>query len=166
MKKFLFWLVQFTWALPQNIVGLIGFLILHRNHKWERFHNAFITYVEAENFGGVSLGIFIFINPKRKGDWLHDTRIHEYGHTIQSLALGPVWFLVIAIPSFIWCNLPAFVKMRKEGGVSYYKAYCEGWANLWGRAWARESFISRDMLDNGFFGKPIKPAKFEKTANK
>jgi oligoendopeptidase F len=38
-----------------------------------------------ENFGGVSIGIFIFMNPDRPEDWLHDTRIHEYGHTIQSL---------------------------------------------------------------------------------
>lgn len=161
MKKFLFYLVQFTWGLPQNLVGLIGFLILRRNHEWERFHNSFITYVEADNFGGVSLGCFIFINPSRKGDWRHDTRIHEYGHTIQSLLLGPVWVFVIAIPSAVWCNLPPFVKMRKEQGVSYYKLYCEGWANLWGRDWSKESFISDDLKQHGHFGKPVKPAKFE-----
>ena len=45
MKKFLFYLVQFTWALPQNLVGGIGFLALRKKYKHERFNNAFVTYV-------------------------------------------------------------------------------------------------------------------------
>ena len=65
MKKFLFYLVQFTWGLPQNLVGGIGYLILKNKYKHERFHNAFVTYVPHDNFGGVSLGIFIFMNPDR-----------------------------------------------------------------------------------------------------
>ena len=156
MKKLLFYLIQFTWGLPQNLAGLIGYLILAPKHKHERFHNAIITYVEKKNFGGVSLGIFIFINPGKREDWLHDTRIHEYGHTIQSLLLGPLYFFVIGIPSGIWCNFPAFVKYRKEKNVSYYWLYCEGWANLWGRRWAKEDFVSEEMLTRGIIGKPLK----------
>ena len=45
MKKFLFYLVQFTWALPQNLVGGIGFLALRKKYKHERFNNAFVTSV-------------------------------------------------------------------------------------------------------------------------
>ena len=30
MKKFLFYLIQFTWALPQNLVGGIGYLAQQR----------------------------------------------------------------------------------------------------------------------------------------
>lgn len=161
MKKVLFYLVQFTWALPQNLVGLAAFLILKRNHEWERFHNSFVTYVEHKNLGGVSVGIFIFMNPKRTDEWRNDTRIHEYGHTIQSLVLGPIWPLVIALPSVIWCNTPALVKLRKEKDVSYYTLYCEGWANLWGRAASRESFLTKELKERGGFGKPIKPARFE-----
>ena len=39
MKKFLFYLVQFTWALPQNLVGGIGFLALRKKYKHERFNS-------------------------------------------------------------------------------------------------------------------------------
>ena len=74
----------------------------------EKFHNSIITYIDKKNFGGVSLGIFIFINAKKQGDSLHDTQIHEYGHTIQSAILGPLWLFVIALPSVIWCNTPKF----------------------------------------------------------
>ena len=156
MKDFLFYLVQFTWALPQNLVGAIAYLILSRKHKHERFHRAFITYVEKEGFGGVSIGIFIFINPAKKEDWLHDTRIHEYGHTIQSVFLGPLWPFVIALPSVIWCGSKALNKLRKEKDISYYWLYCEGWANLWGARWSGEKFISKEMHDRGRFGKPMK----------
>ena len=155
MKKFLFYLVQFTWALPQNLVGLIGYLILSRKNPHERFHNAFVTYVDAKNFGGVSIGIFIFIAQKKSEEWHHDTRIHEYGHTIQSLVLGPVWPFVIAIPSTIWCNFPPIVKYRKKNDISYYTLYCEGWANLWGMKWSGEKFITEEHLKRGRFGKPI-----------
>lgn len=133
-----------------------------KKYKHERFNNAFVTYVPHDNFGGVSLGIFIFMNPDRPADRVHDTRMHEYGHTIQSLLLGPLWAFVIAIPSFIWCNVPKFVRMRKEDGVSYYKLYCEGWANIWGRAWSRENFISDEFKTTGYYGKPIAPIDFSK----
>ncbi len=155
MKKVLFYLIQFTWGLPQNLVGLIAFLILSRKNPHERFHNSFITYIDVENFGGVSIGIFIFINSKRTEGWLNDTRIHEYGHTIQSLVLGPVWAFVIALPSVIWCGLPALTKYRKDNDVSYYTLYCEGWANLWGSRWSGEKFVTDEMLNRGRFGKPI-----------
>lgn len=159
MKKILFYIIQFTWALPQNLAGCIAYLIISRNHKHERFHNAFIAYVEKENFGGVSIGIFIFINPKRKGDWLHDTKIHEYGHTIQSLALGPVWPFVIALPSVIWCGSKKLVEYRKKNDISYYWLYCEGWANLWGLFASKEEFKSDEMLNRGRFGKPMDKSK-------
>lgn len=156
MKKALFYLVQFTWGLAQNLVGLIGYLVLYRKCRHERFENAFITLIDSDKpFGGVSLGIFIFINGKKDEDWLHDTRIHEYGHTIQSLVLGPVWPLVIAIPSVIWCNFPPLCKYRKEKNVSYYALYCEGWANLWGSKASGQKFVTQELLQRGRFGKPI-----------
>ena len=130
MKKFLFYLIQFTWALPQNLVGGVAYLILSRKYKHERFHRSFITYISKKNFGGVSIGIFIFINPDKNEKWLHDTRIHEYGHTIQSLVLGPLFVFVVALPSVIWCGSKRLNKYRKENDVSYYWLYCEGWANL------------------------------------
>jgi len=155
IKSFLFYLTQFTWGLPQNLAGGIAYLLLGRKYKQERFHYGFITYVAAKNFGGVSLGLFIFINPDKKEDWLHDTRIHEYGHTIQSLLLGPLYFLVVGIASPIWCNFPPLVKYRKENNISYYKLYCEGWANLWGLRWTKEKFVSQDMLEHARYGRPL-----------
>ena len=130
--RFFFYLWQFTWGLPVNIFGFIAYLIMYKGHRHEKFCNAFITYV-PKNFGGVSLGLFIFIREGGSDEWTHDTRIHEYGHTLQCLLLGPLYWLVIGLPSATWCNFPYFVKMRKEKNVSYYSLYCESWANAWGQ---------------------------------
>ena len=132
-KKFLFYLVQWTWGLPVNLIGGIVFLICTKGLKrrYQKFGYARITYLPW-NQGGLSLGLFIFMrdrHPNRK--WTYNTRIHEYGHTWQCLLLGPLYYLVIALPSAIWCNF--FEGYRKKHNVSYYKLYCEGWSNAWGQ---------------------------------
>lgn len=38
--------------------------------------------------------------------------VHEYGHTIQSMILGPLYLIVIGIPSTLWGFLMG--KKRKE----------------------------------------------------
>lgn len=133
LKKFLFYFVQWTWGLPVNLVGGIVFLICTKGLKrrYQKFGYARITHLPWKQ-GGLSLGLFIFMrdqHPSRK--WTYNTRIHEYGHTWQCLLLGPLYYIVIALPSAIWCNF--FAGYRKKHNVSYYKLYCEGWANAWGQ---------------------------------
>lgn len=158
IRAILFYFWQFTFALIQNIAGFVMFVIYKaKGSESEVFHNAVITYIEKKNFGGVSLGMFIFINKNVKGERLHDMQIHEYGHTVQSLILGPVWLFVIALPSFIWCGLPALVKWRAEKDVSYYWLYCEGWSNLCGLFATKDRFLTAECLNRGRYGKPINP---------
>lgn len=158
IRAILFYFWQFTYAIIQNIIGLCMFIVYKaKGSKSEIYHHAVITYIERKNFGGVSLGMFIFINKNVTGDRLHDMQIHEYGHTVQSLILGPAWMLIIAVPSFIWCGLPALVKWRKEKNVSYYWLYCEGWSNLCGLYATKEKFLTEDCKMRGRYGKPINP---------
>lgn len=161
MKKIgaaLFYIWQFTYAIVQNLIGLVMFaLYKSRGAESEMFHNAVVTYIDKKNFGGVSLGIFIFINKNKSGASRHDTKIHEFGHTVQSLILGPLWLFVIAIPSVIWCNVPYFVQLRKHKNVSYYWFYCEGWANECGLFATKEHFMTPELINRGRYGKPINP---------
>ena len=131
-EKLFVYLVQWTWGLPVNIVGGIAYLICTKilKHPHSKFGYANIVYLPW-NAGGLSMGLFIFVrDEKKKEEWLYNVRIHEYGHTWQCLLLGPLYYLVIAIPSVIWCN--CFAKYREKNNVSYYKLYCESWANVWG----------------------------------
>ena len=132
LLAFLFYLVQFTWGLPVNLVGGIAFLICKlKGRRHQKFGYSYITFLPW-NAGGLSMGIFIFAKENHpKPEWTYNTRIHEYGHTWQCLLLGPLYYIVIAIPSVIWCNV--FGKYREKHNISYYKLYCEAWANRWGQ---------------------------------
>lgn len=123
MKKALSYLAQWTWGVIQNLLGLVLFLFLaRRNHRV--FHGAVITTWKLGS--SCSLGMFIFT--ARPYDSF--TLKHEYGHTIQSLILGPLWLFVIGLPSLIWCG--CFAKYREKHKVSYYSFYTEAWANKLG----------------------------------
>ena len=80
--------------------------------------------------GAVSLGMFIFIfrdYSKNKEQLVK----HEYGHSIQSKILGPLFLLVIGLPSIIWAA--AFKKFRRKRNISYYALYTEKWADKLGQ---------------------------------
>ncbi len=132
-----FYVVQWTWCLPVNIVGGIAYLICTMVLKYphQKFGYANIVYVPW-NQGALSMGLFIFARDNHESkEWTYNTRIHEYGHTWQCLLLGPLYYVVIAIPSAIWCN--CFQKYREKNNVSYYKLYCESWANKWGEKFSK-----------------------------
>lgn len=113
-------LLLYIWQLPQNIVGLIVRLIFTGEVK----HNvAGIEFWYCESFrGGISLGNMVMIGSKYEL-----TVRHEYGHQIQSKILGPLYLLVIGLPSIMWAGLyGSVIKPSKNG---YYKFYTEKWAD-------------------------------------
>lgn len=130
--RVLFYLLQFTWGLPVNIVGLLVFLCCRNRFRRERFCNSIVTHLPGDR-GGLSLGIFIFLS-------IHDPYenrrlcIHEYGHTIQCLFLGPLYWIVVMIPSAIWYHFLA--GYRKIHRIPYDAFYCERWATAWGKQWS------------------------------
>ena len=137
MKKFIIILLQCTWGILQTFLGLILFLLnIKKKHYWHR--NAIVT--EWYHEGSISLGLFLFVEVSRRtlGKSVKDIGgektdrllvMHEYGHSIQSLILGPLYLLVIGIPSFIWANLPYFNRKRGRKHISYYSFWPERWAN-------------------------------------
>ena len=104
VRAVLFHVLQWTWGLPQNVFGALASLVL-RGERF-RYHGALVTLYRPvksiSNRFGFSLGSFIFM-PE---GWSEGTRrrlvVHEYGHTVQSLMLGPLYLLVVALPSVIW----------------------------------------------------------------
>lgn len=77
--------------------------------------------------------MFIFISERAmNGNERDFTLMHEYGHTIQSIILGPLFLPVIGLPSLLWAWLPVFRKYRERWSVSYYSLYTERWANFLG----------------------------------
>ena len=130
--KIVFYLLQFTWGLTANLAGLFVFLCCRSRFRSKIFRNAIVTYLPG-NRGGLSLGIFIFLSVRNTQE---GSRLcaHEYGHTIQNLLLGPLYWLVIAIPSVIWYRF--FAGYREKRGIPYDALFCERWATAWGGKWS------------------------------
>ena len=135
MKNFpavIYYPLQWTWGILQNIAGLAVFLVLVRRPHF-RYGRSIAT--EWKRRESLSLGMFIFISKYLKGD-LQDEEseksmvtVHEYGHTFQSIILGPLYLPVISLPSGVWCMIPGFEKMRKKKKIPYHTLYTERWAN-------------------------------------
>lgn len=142
MKRLLYILWQWTWGLPQNLVGL-GFYLFYRRKGCPSFsyQGARVT-VWTNHAGSMSMGRYLFMAPGwRPGN--HRLLAHEYGHTIQSLFFGPVYLLVVGLPSILWAGLPLCKRMRRAG-KPYYSVYPEKGATRLGERFAKP--IPEDKL--------------------
>lgn len=119
-------LILFIWQLPQHIVALIYFVYLVMMCKDlgvdSRYKQA--TVIPCVMRGAVTLGNYVFVGLNSE---YRKTVKHELGHTIQSKILGPLYLIVIGIPSITYCGLRRlFPSLRKK---NYYDFYTEKWAN-------------------------------------
>lgn len=118
MKRYTSQLIQWTWCLPQNLVGAVTYLITKiQKCPTERYNETFITRWKLS--GGISLGQFIFVS-ESAGE---NTIKHEYGHSRQSLRLGWLYLFIIGLPSICWAAFGT--KYRAKHGISYYDFFTE-----------------------------------------
>lgn len=123
MKK----VFSYLWQLPQNLCGLF-YRSISRNNRIAEVENNDSRGVDAKVYlqrhsGGVTLGKYIFICQDYKNK---DIVIkHECGHVKQSKILGPLYLIVIGLPSIIWAVTYNYILPNK----SYYWFYTEKWAN-------------------------------------
>ena len=123
MKRVLFYALQWTWGILQNLMGLCLFLCLIRRRR-RLFRGDVVTSWRLRS--SLSLGMFVFTPVP------YDERTvrHEYGHSLQSVILGPLWLLAIGLPSLVWAG--CLRKWRERHGASYYSFYTEAWADSLG----------------------------------
>ena len=148
IKTALFILTQCTWGILQTLAGFVVFLInIRRKHFL--YHGAVIT--EWGLRSSLSMGLFCFVtsHPCACGCCSEEEIgrrlvVHEYGHSIQSLILGPFYLFAMAFPSMIWAGLPLFEKLRFRKNIKYHWLYTERWANRLGEKVTKEDSM-RDM---------------------
>lgn len=119
IKQIVIQLLLILWQLPQSLVGVLMLpflgkleLIDYRNYCW--------CFRGSNMLGGISLGCFSFLSSyssKRETAVAHELD----GHTLDSKIWGPLYLLVIGIPSI----LNAWIGFTK----CYYDFYTERWAN-------------------------------------
>ena len=126
-NKHLFTLLHWTWQLPQTLIGWFVYQYIKFKDKNciidENYHKTghYAVMTKSEDFmGGVSLGRYVFTNMQ---DGMISYR-HEFGHSIQSLILGPLYLIIIGIPSSLLAyNISDALNKR------YYWFYTEKWAD-------------------------------------
>ncbi len=153
MRSILYKICQCTWGIVQSLIGFIVLLINFKNkHFW--YHGALVTVWESKT--SISLGLFVFITSepffaKKYEDVIsveelsNRLLVHEYGHTIQSLILGPLYLLIIGIPSTLWGFLGG--KKRKDKQIPYGSFFTERWANYLGELVTGEKSIGDMVLE-------------------
>lgn len=146
MKRILFILLQCTWGILPTLIGAIFFLKLNK-YPHKIYRGCIDTRWDMRS--GLSLGLFIF-TPNDEISDSEKIRVHEYGHCIQSIVLGPL-FLIIGIISLVWGRHPYFAKLREEKQLPYTSCFVESWASKWGE-WA----AGEEWLNLFFFAKFIK----------
>lgn len=82
------------------------------------------TVIPCVMKGAITLGNYVFVGLNSE---YRETVKHELGHTIQSKILGPLYLIIIGIPSITYCSLRRlFPSLRRK---NYYNFYTERWAN-------------------------------------
>lgn len=126
IMKYIRNLILFIWQLPQHLLAIlyIGYLVMMSKDLGvdSRYKQAIV--IPCVMRGAVTLGNYVFVGLNSE---YRKTVKHELGHTIQSKILGPLYLIVIGIPSITYCGLRRiFPSLRKK---NYYNFYTERWAN-------------------------------------
>ena len=108
-NKKLFYILQFTWGLPLNLIGFLVALILIILGKKPKKHKWCYYFEIGKNWGGFELGLFFLVdkNPTES------IKNHELGHAIQNCWWGPLFLIVIWIPSMIRYQYRNIIKKIK-----------------------------------------------------
>lgn len=124
MVRVIAYLWQALWGFPQTLLGLMLLVGLRGRRRHYRYRTAIVTEWNLD--AGFTSGMFIFVPRVCPQPLL----AHEYGHTLQSLMLGPLYLPLIVLPSLMWAGLPRAQRFRSVNQYSYYRFPVERWANL------------------------------------
>lgn len=118
---------RFTWESKQTVLG--NFVSHFRNNFWrtnvEYYHGATLVNRNGHrnNGWGMTLGSYINGYNLEADPQKERTFAHEYGHTKQSMVLGPLYLSLVGIPSIIG-------SVSDDIGLSdHHREWYEVWSN-------------------------------------
>ena len=147
-------LVQAVWAFPQTLAGLAVFAA-YRGRPHFPYRGAVVT-LWGRPYQSMSLGPFLFLEGNLEGfmnpdapdhEKLQRILVHEYGHTVQSLILGPLYLPLVGLPSAVWANVPRLKARRHRLASSYYAFWPERSANWLGERVLKRPSMGQAVID-------------------
>ena len=126
-----------TWCLPQTLMGYLMYKKYIRKGLalgTKKYKLGTILIRETKLGGGRSLGKYVFTydytERKSSNKWKEAAQErmdrHEFGHVLQSYMFGPLYLLIIGLPSITMETLTKMKILKKE---NYYKRWPENWAD-------------------------------------
>lgn len=125
--------IVWLWQLPQVFIGCVWCIISAPRFLYA--HQGVMLFT-CRYCTGVSFGPMAFYDERHRAALLsRDPRVmphlnHEYGHSVSSRRWGPLYLLVIGIPSVIHLLIRRWLKDRIPSLENYYAFYSERWANI------------------------------------
>ena len=119
--------IKWLWQFPQNMLALCIEGILCQTayrayREGKAGGNTIIVNITLPS--AMSLGDYLFVNPMSSQKSIQ----HECGHSKQSDILGPLYLIVIGIPSLLH-NIVHCLCSKIGIKWNYYSFYTESWAN-------------------------------------
>ena len=116
--------IKWLWQFPQNMLALCieGILCQAAYREGKADGNTII--VNSTLPSAMSLGDYLFVSPMSSQKSIQ----HECGHSKQSDILGPLYLIVIGIPSLLH-NIVHYLCSKIGIKWNYYSFYTESWAN-------------------------------------
>lgn len=124
-SKLLTYIVNFfllIWMLPQTLTALLGLAIFRKGEWYYNEYAKVLVYKvnKGHLFGNAcfSSGPIIFVTP----ECCEETIKHETGHSVQSLVFGPLFHIVVSIPSIclFW-----YKRIFKKSAAFYHSHWPE-----------------------------------------
>ena len=115
--------IKWLWQFPQNMLALCieGVLCQAAYREGKAGGNTIIVNITLPS--AMSLGDYLFVNPMSSQKSIQ----HECGHSKQSDILGPLYLIVIGIPSLLH-NIVHYLCSKIGIKWNYYRFYSEYWA--------------------------------------
>ena len=116
--------IKWLWQFPQNMLALCieGILCKAAYREGKADGNTIIVNIVLPS--AMSLGDYLFVSPMSSQKSIQ----HECGHSKQSDILGPLYLIVIGIPSLLH-NMAHYLCSKIGIKWNYYSFYTESWAN-------------------------------------
>ena len=136
MKKYLRFIADvllWIWQLPQHLLGILFYLgnVFFSSTIFEKNVDGVSVLYSRVMEARISFGQYIVMGYYYRNLKQGEIALkHELGHSKQSLYLGPLYLLVVGIPSFVWLCLNTYCDRYKK--KDYYSFYTEKWADRLG----------------------------------
>lgn len=112
---------KWSWELPQSLLGLILIPIYKNKFLRKELYKDQWVYIYDGFPGGISLGYYQLVNYNRG---ITNRIKHEYGHSIQSKWLGPLYLPTVGLLS-VTHNVVCRIKEYFNIPYNYYSFLIE-----------------------------------------